>query len=91
MQGIVGLTWRAACQYSSEGWAVYENGQSFWFSIVGSECVTEEGYCWLNHSLFLFPLEQVVCINRESYSWLKDHEVAERRFLVAMTLYILCI
>ena len=29
MQGIVGLAWRTACQYSSEGWAVYENGQTY--------------------------------------------------------------
>ena len=29
-------------------------------SIVGSKCVTEEGYCWLNHSVFLFLLAMLL-------------------------------
>ena len=29
-------------------------------STVGSKCVTEEGYCWLNHSVFLFTLAMLL-------------------------------
>ena len=49
--------------------------------------MTEEGYCWLNHSVFLFPLAMLLYALAVKVNWLKDHEVAERRFLVCMVIF----
>ena len=49
-------------------------------SIVGSECVTEEGLLLAEHSVFLFLLPMLLYAIAVKVSWLKDHEVAERPF-----------
>ena len=43
-------------------------------SIVGSECVTEGVYCWVDHSVFLFPLAMLLYALAVKVNWQKDHE-----------------
>ena len=38
-------------------------------SIVGSECVTEEGYCWLNHSQKLVRPGRRGAADKGSWGW----------------------